>query len=344
MADLTQKWWFQLINIPILISILFIINEFIFRRSTEITLWLSVLSLISIPIYAMKYTMDWIQFVTLIVLCLSILLVTFYRYSHHKSEYIKSKLFAINSIHKWSIFYFKFSPNIKILICALCIIDLLLTSIKELLNSFHYNAVCGLFLCFTVPLPLTNIDPPFWRISSMNKKLNERNDLIITFSFGWIISYTSFIACYVYANYFNGFVRGIALLFIPLMPIIFNYEKGINLWAQNRLYTLWFYYIFKVFSFNVLNDYMYCTDDWRLLSDKSHYDLIVGWGLINAILSCLHFLYWIFHLSEIPNINNVNNIINKKIINDLDQNEQDIEIEEFEIDDESKPILPASQR
>eukprot|EP01083_Nonionella_stella_P081089 223199_1 len=335
-SDITDNWWFQLINIPILVVIFLVLYEFIFRRCTELSLWLTILSLIAIPFSVVLIPMDWIQFVMLISLCLSAMLATFYRYSHHKSEHIQSRLFANNKVHKWSIIRFKFTPFAPYTIYIICVLDLLVTAIKELVNAFHWNAISALFLCFTFPIPSSKIDPPLWSISAMKTNINQRNDLLVQCSFGWIVCYTSFAACYIYANYLDGFVRGLALLLIPLIYMFFDCEQGQALWVQTRLFTLWFYYVVKVFSLGSLNKYMYCTDDWRLISDEHHQMLLQVWGFINAILSVVHFLYWVFHLTKMTKaVQDLNNI-QKQMVYDEDKKQQ------FPVEyDESEPLSPA---
>jgi hypothetical protein len=138
----------------------------------------------------------------------------------------------------------------------------------------YYNAITGLLLCITVPLP-----PKGWRIDVSRYK---NHDLLVDLPIIWCLLYITWWMNFIYGSWPGIFNRGICLVVATLIPVVIY--KSADLWLSIRAYTLVFY-LLSIALFNYKIPYI----DIHL---KTLRNLLIFWGILNSIITIIYSSYW----------------------------------------------------
>lgn len=168
------------------------------------------------------------------------------------------------------------SPGMLLFLCIVVAINIFEASLKDLTMGNLFNGMCGLIMITCMPFNVKKS----WRYDK-----NNYNALIADFSIAWCFLYTTWNACFVYAES-PAFVS--ASLCILLVPELYNFWSAktgkSNLWLHARIYTLMLHVSIRSFH-DVFTPYMNATP-WYNEAFKN------GWGLVNFILMALYAVSW----------------------------------------------------
>lgn len=145
-------------------------------------------------------------------------------------------------------------------------------TLKDATLGNWFNAVSGFILCITIPFP-----PKYWAISK-----RKHGDLVAFTTPAWNFLYTSWNACFVYAENPGYFASSVCILLAAeLYPIIM---KRPELYIMARVYTLAWHILTRA-----------CYDIFTPVMDSSSWaneNVLYFWGLLNVILHIPFAIWW----------------------------------------------------
>jgi hypothetical protein len=238
-------------------ALLFFVHDF-FRRYLKLTIFFSLLVLLSCPLWFANLG-DWFLVVKTVLMILSIIIISFTRLSYAMKSPAMSRMRGATPF--W-------------LIYTVLISNILVALIPDIEIGNYYNALAGLILCITVPLP-----PLGWRIDTTP---NKKHDLLADLPIVWCLLYTSWWMNFIYDGWPNIFSRGLCLMAVTFIPLIM-YKRS-DLWLSIRAYTLAFYMLTITFF-----DYSVPFIDSVVKQDNK---VIIIWGVINLMLHVVYILWW----------------------------------------------------
>ncbi|MBO8159424.1 MAG: hypothetical protein H0Z36_07670 [Thermosyntropha sp.] len=156
-------------------------------------------------------------------------------------------------------------------------LNILEATIKDATMGNYFNALCGLLLCLTIPFP-----PKFWKIST-----EPHGDLIAYTTAAWNFIYTSWNACFVYAESPVYFFSSVCILLAAeLYPII----KGRpELYIIARVYTLAIHLLLRACFVDLFPTLMNAAPFHNL-------EVLKVWGIINGIMIIPYTLWHMWQL------------------------------------------------
>jgi hypothetical protein len=237
--------------------ILFLIHEF-FRKFLKITSFIFFIALFSFPWWKSTYT-DWFLIAKTLLMIVSIIIINFARLG--------------NSLKSYNLSIFKSKLPFWFIYLALTS-NILLAILPDIEIGNYYNALAGLILCITVPLP-----PKGWRIDLVKYK---NHDLFVDLPILWCLLYFSWWINFIYGSWPEIFNRALCLMFVTFIPIIIY--KSTDLWLSIRAYTL-VLYLLSIAFFNYSIPYI----DTPVRFSRN---LLIFWGILNGIAAITYSLYW----------------------------------------------------
>jgi hypothetical protein len=237
--------------------ILYLIHEF-FRRFLIITSLIFLIALFSFPCWKSTYT-DWFLIAKTLLMIISIIIINIARLGY---SFKKFKLSLLQSKLPFWLIYLALTSNI------------LVAFLPDFGIGNYSNALTGLLLCITVPLP-----PKGWRIDLTRFK---NHDLFVDLPILWCLLYFSWWMSFIYGSWPDIFYRAICLMLVTLVPIILY--KSTDLWLSIRAYTL-VLYLLSIALFDYTIPYI----DTAIRFSR---DLLISWGILNGITAITYSLFW----------------------------------------------------
>jgi hypothetical protein len=142
-----------------------------------------------------------------------------------------------------------------------------------------FNALSGLILCITIPLPTKH-----WRVGKNDGKLTFA-EIIADLPLAWCLLYATWNAAFVYGENISYFASSLCILIIPEIWIFF--KKRVDLWLMARVYTLAVHLLIRA-----------CYDIFTPVMDSSAWfsqSFLNIWGVLNIVLSVVYLIYWFFN-------------------------------------------------
>ncbi|MTI71339.1 MAG: hypothetical protein FH751_13915 [Firmicutes bacterium] len=158
-------------------------------------------------------------------------------------------------------------------------LNIIEASLKDLALGNYFNAISGFLLCITIPLPKKS-----WRISG------SYGDLIADFPLMWCFLYTTWNACFVYAENPGYLASSICILLVPEIVSIIKGRS--DLWLSARVYTLAFHLFIRA-TYDIFTPIM-DSSSW------ANENVVSIWGIINIIVH-ISFAIWWFTKGNIKN-------------------------------------------
>ena len=156
-------------------------------------------------------------------------------------------------------------------------LNIMEATIKDFQLGNTFNAGCGFLLCVTIPFA-----PKFWEYSK-----EKTGDLIVYTTLAWNLLYTTWNACFVYAETPNYFASSLCIL---LAAEIYPFIKGRpELYIMARVYTLATHIILRAT----------CGEIFPALMDASawHNDTVMKyWGMFNFALIVPYTFWYMWQL------------------------------------------------
>lgn len=152
---------------------------------------------------------------------------------------------------------------------------------KDFTMGNYFNSMVGLLLCATIPLPAKR---KFWKISAQ-----DHGDLISYTTIGWNFMYTTWNACFVYAESPKFFASSLCILAAAeIYPII---KKRPELYVTARVYTLATHLLLRACLPGMFPALMDATT-W-------HNDTFMKyWGIVNLVLMVPYVLWHYYQLKS----------------------------------------------
>ncbi|MBI9102465.1 MAG: hypothetical protein JEY99_08630 [Spirochaetales bacterium] len=171
--------------------------------------------------------------------------------------------------------FFK-GPAILGFLCFILSLNIFEASLKDIQLGNYFNGLCGLIMIACIPMNIKSS----WRFDK-----NNFSTLVSDLSLGWCLLYTTWNACFVYAESPAFVSASLCILLVPELYNFFSKKKKIsNLWLHARIYTLMLHVSIRSFH-DVFTPFMNATS-WY---NEAFKDV---WGVINFILMAAYAVWW----------------------------------------------------
>jgi len=223
-----------------------------------------IASLLTFPLWLMGGVTGWFRWAKIISVIIPTIFVGFVRISN--IELKQGKWWKKLQAH-WPM---------KILYCVL-FLNIAEATLKDIAMANYFNAISGALLCATIPLTRK-----YWMIGK-----EKPGDLVVYTTLGWNLMYTTWNACFVFAETPVYFASSLCIILAAeVYPII---KKRPELYVMSRVYTLAAHLIIRscipwLFP-TIMN-----ASAWQ------NQALLHNWGVVNAVLTIA---YAIWHYRQI---------------------------------------------
>jgi hypothetical protein len=151
-------------------------------------------------------------------------------------------------------------------------LNIMEATIKDVTLGNYFNAACGFLLCVTIPFA-----PEFWSFSK-----EKPGDLISYTTVAWNFIYTTWNACFIYAESPKGLAGTLCILVAAeLYPII---KRRPELYVISRVYTLAFMLLLKACFPSVIPALMDSTAWFNS-------DVLFYWSIFNFVI-IVPYVFW----------------------------------------------------
>lgn len=161
---------------------------------------------------------------------------------------------------------------------AIIFLNILEATLKDISMGNYFNALAGAALCATLP-----VAKKYWRIVGEGD-----GELIAYTGLFWAFLYTTWNACFVYAESPVYFAGSLTILLIAFFyPIV---KKNPELYIHARIYTLATHLLMRaVFDFfpKLMN-----ASSW------ANESFLKYWGIVNFALGLLYVMYYFYQMSQ----------------------------------------------
>ncbi len=250
-----------IVSMSVYMLFLFLFLEYT-REKQKFYLWFFIVALLSIPLWFINLE-GFFRWAKTISVLLPICFVSFVRLANDGLH--DNVLPSLRK--KWPLWVFYF-------IVALNIAEATFTDF-QMGNIF--NAVCGIILIITMPLPTKNR----WYMAHNDGK-NNFGELIAELPIAWCLLYVTWNACFVYAENPMYFASSLCILLI--IQVWMFVKKRSDLWLMGRIYTLAIHILIRA-SYDIFTPVM---------GSASWFDneVLKVWGIINLSLHGIYLIYW----------------------------------------------------
>lgn len=232
------------------------------REKQNFYKWFSIIALCSFPLWFLNID-SWFRWAKTISILIPLVFFNYVRISNDGNH--PKELMALKKKWPMWILYFILMLNIA----------------EAMLQDFsagnYFNAVCGIILCITIPLPTSH-----WRVGKNDGK-NTFAEILADLPLSWCLLYVTWNAAFVYGENIAYFASSLCILIIP--QIWMFYKKRVDLWLMARVYTLAVHLLIRA-SYDIFTPVMDSTA-WFSASFLS------SWGLVNLILHGVYLIYWL---------------------------------------------------
>ena len=259
-----------IVSMGIYILLLFLFLEYT-REKQGFYKWFFILALLSFPLWFINLH-SWFRWAKAFSVLVPICFVSFVRISNDSKH--DSVLMSLKK--KWPLWILYLVLNLNILEA----------SITDFEFGNYFNAISGLILCLTIPLPTKH-----WRIGKNDGK-NTFAELIADLPLAWCLLYVTWNAAFVYGENTAFFASSLCILLAPELWMF--YHKRTDLWLMGRIYTLALHILIRS-SYDVFGPVM---DSSSWANDS----VLYYWGAANLILHLAYLGYWFLKLRNKPYI------------------------------------------
>lgn len=204
-------WTYVLSMSTYFIFLMFLVS--FMRKYYKAANWIWVASLLTFPLWLMGGVVGWFRWAKILSVILPTIFVGFTRIAN----YDKKEGPIWNYLRKdwvlWALY-------------GVLFLNIMEATVKDFSMGNYFNALCGFLLCVTIPFPAR-----YWKVST-----ERYGDLIAYTTVAWNFIYTTWNACFVYAEGTTYFASSLCILLAAeIYPII---KKRPELYITARIYTL----------------------------------------------------------------------------------------------------------
>lgn len=231
------------------------------RENQKFYKWFFILALLSIPLWFINLH-SWFRWAKTISVLIPTCFVSFVRIANDgKHNNILQSLRK-----KWPLWVLYF----------VLLLNIAEATMKDFQMGNIFNAICGVILCITIPLPTKH-----WRIGKNDGK-NTFAELLADLPLTWCLLYVTWNGAFVYAENTTYFASSICILLAPEIWMLF--KKRTDLWLMGRVYTLAIHILIRS-----------CYDIFTPIMDSTDWfnpKVLAWWGLLNLVLHGGYLVYW----------------------------------------------------
>lgn len=252
------------VSMAVYMLFLFLFLEYT-REKQSFYKWFSIVALLTFPLWFLNLS-SWFRWAKTISILLPLLFLTYVRIANDGEH--NDVLATLRG--KWPLW----------ILYLVLILNIAEASLKDITLGNYFNAMSGVLLCITIPLPTKH-----WRIGNNDKK-NSFAELIADFPLAWCLLYVTWNAAFVYAENIGYFASSLCILIVP--EIWMYVRKRTDLWLMGRVYTLAVHLLIRG-----------CYDIFTPIMDSTAWQnesLLYAWGAMNLVLHFMYFVYWVLKL------------------------------------------------
>ncbi len=238
------------------IALLFLLHE-LTRKYVKGATIIYILAIFTMPIWGQNLE-GWFRWGKTLMVILPTAFLTYARFANqaHKKEGFLSK------------------PWVHWTFWLLLALNIFWASWKDVELGNWMNAVSGFILIAAMPIPMRN-----WRF---DRRKQGSADLITDFPLIWCFLYTTWNACFVYAEHPGYLASSICILIVPEIYSIVM--KRSDIWVSARTYTLCMHLLLRACCPEVFD--IIDTTAW------ASQDAVEIWGLINIVMHVPFLIWW----------------------------------------------------
>lgn len=218
-----------------------------------------ILALFTFPLWLNGNVEGWFRWAKNLSVFIPTILVGFSRIAYKENKQGKAWSFLQKSWVYW------------VLYCVL-FLNIFEATLKDFQMNNLMNALAGFILCATIPFP-----GRYWKFERENK-----GDLIIYTTIGWNLLYTTWNACFVFAETPVYFASSLCIIFAAeLYPFL---KRKPELYIMARIYTLATHLLIRSCVPKLFPSLMN-AQSWQNPS------ILKYWGIVNAVVA-IPYLFW----------------------------------------------------
>ena len=252
------------VSMTLYISFLFFFLDYT-REKQNFYKWFFILALFTAPIWFLNLH-SWFRWAKTISILIPICFFNYVRISNDENH--EKVLMSLKK--KWPMW----------ILYSILLLNILEATMTDFELGNNLNAISGLILCITAPLPTKH-----WRIGKNDGK-NSFAEVIADLPLAWCLLYMTWNAAFVYAESPSFFSASLCILIVPEIWVF--YHKRVDLWLQARVYTLAMHLLIRS-----------CYDVFTPVMDSTLWfneTVLYSWGALNLVLHGAYLFYWFFKL------------------------------------------------
>jgi len=226
--------------------------------------WFSIIAILTFPLWFLNLS-SWFRWAKTISILIPLCFVSYIRISNDGQHNN-----ILPSLKKqWPLW----------ILYSVLILNIVEASLKDYTLGNTFNALSGVILCITIPLPTKH-----WRIANNDGK-NSFAELIADLPLAWCLLYVTWNAAFVYAENTSFFASSVCILVIP--EIWMFTKRRTDLWLMGRIYTLAVHLLIRG-----------CYDIFTPIMNSEAWfnqEVMVYWGILNFGLHLVYLIYWFFN-------------------------------------------------
>lgn len=252
------------VSMAVYMLFLFLFLEYT-REKQGFYKWFSIIAILTIPLWFLNLS-SWFRWAKTISILIPLLFLTFVRIANDGNH---NNILA-SFRKKWPMW----------ILYAVLILNIAEASLKDFTLGNMFNALSGVILCITIPLPTKH-----WRIGNNDNK-NSFAELIADLPLAWCLLYVTWNAAFVYAENITYFASSLCILLVP--EIWMFVKKRTDLWLMGRVYTLAVHLLIRA-SYDIFTP---------IMNSEAWYNetFLYLWGILNLGLHLSYLVYWFFRL------------------------------------------------
>lgn len=239
------------------------------RENQKFYKWFFILALFSIPLWFINLH-SWFRWAKTISVLIPTCFLSFVRLANDGKH--NNILHSLRK--KWPLWILYF----------VLLLNIAEATMKDFQMGNMFNAICGVILCITIPLPTKH-----WRIGK-NDGVNTFAELIADLPLSWCLLYVTWNAAFVYAENTTFFASSLCILLAPEIWMLF--KKRTDLWLMGRVYTLAIHILIRS-----------CYDIFTPIMDSTAWfnqDVLYWWGAFNLVLHGGYLILWLIKYCNKP--------------------------------------------
>lgn len=238
---------------------LLLIGHELFRYYLRATAVFFLIVAVTLPLW-LHNADDWFRLVKVLSVVIPICFLNQVRLSNRAGE-VRGAVFR----RRW-VFW---------VLYGVVLVNIIQLCVKDLTLGNYANALAGIFICITTERAGT------WRV---DKSPGSRADILADTPVIWCLLYTTWIACFVYAEHPDYLAHVLCILAVPM---IYTLAGRSDLWFSARAYTL-------AVSLFIRGSYDFVTPTMNSAAWANAGALNV-WGCVNLALVVLYVSYAFVH-------------------------------------------------